>query len=123
MEDRATPILYLELGNRSTEDGATRARDLAAHAGVQRVTWWANCAFERTDLPMRIPDGRTLVVVEADERFAAPSPAPDATHAHGFRRHARPSQGILTGRPTLGLSIVWIGPRTADLDDTLARLG
>ncbi len=123
MEDRTTPILYLELGNGSHEDGATRARDLAVLGGVQRVTWWANCAFERTDLPMRIPDGRSLVVVEADDGFAAPSPAPDAAHAHGFRRHARPSQGILTGRPTLGLSIVWIGPRTADLDDSLRDWG
>jgi hypothetical protein len=123
VEDRVTPVLYLELGNSSPEDGATRARELAPRAGVERVTWWANCAFERTDLPMRIPDGRTLVVVEADEGFAAPSVAPTVTHAHGFRRHARPSQGTLTGGPTLGLSIVWIGPRSADLDDSLRDWG
>ncbi len=126
MEDRVTPLLYLELGDASPEDCAARARELAGSAGVERVTWWANCAFERTDLPMRIRDGRTLLVAEAGEGFAPPAPTslpPEVFHAHCFRRHPRPSQGILTGTPTRGLSIVWISPRTPDLARSLRDWG
>ena len=126
MEDRSTPLLYLELGNASPDGGAARARDLAKSEGVARVTWWENCAFERNDLPMRIHDGRTLLVAEAGAGFAPPPPTslpPEVFHAHCFRRFPRPSQGVLTGQPTLGLSIVWIGPRTPDLARTLRDWG
>jgi hypothetical protein len=115
VEDRPGTLLHLELGDASAEDCARRAEKLTAHRGVERVTWWANEAFERTDLPMRIRDGRTLLVVEADERYEVPAPGPDVSASHCFRRHPRPSQGILTGGPTLGLNIVWISPRTPDL--------
>jgi hypothetical protein len=123
VEDRSTALLYLELGDASPEDCAARARGLAANEGVERVTWWENCAFARTDLPMRIRDGRTLVVAEAAEGFAPPPPTPELSQAHCFRRHPRPSQGVLTGGPTLGLSIVWISPRTPDLARSLRDWG
>jgi hypothetical protein len=123
VEDRFTPLLYLELGDASPEDGATRAQELAGREGVERVTWWENCVFERSDLPMRIQDGRTLVVAEAGAGFAAPSPGPGVLHAHCFRRHSRPSQGVLTEGPTLGLSIVWISPKTPDLARSLRDWG
>jgi hypothetical protein len=114
VEDRPSTLLHLELGDTSPQECATRAGDVAQRQGVARVTWWENCAFGRTDLPMRIPDGRTLLIVEADEGFAAPSPPPEVSQSHTFRRHARPSQGILTGGPTLGLMIVWISPRAPE---------
>jgi hypothetical protein len=123
VEDRTGTVLHLELGNASPEDSAARAGVLAGNEGVERVTWWENCAFERTDLPMRIADGRTLLVVEADERFRAPAPAAGTSESHTFRRHPRPSQGILTGGPTLGLMIVWISPRTPDLAQSLRDWG
>ena len=43
--------------------------------------------------------------------------------AAGHRRYPRPSQGILTGEPTLGLAIIWIGPRTPDLAHRLRDWG
>jgi hypothetical protein len=123
VEDRASTVLHLELGDASRQECATRAGDVAKGQGVVRVTWWENCAFGRTDLPMRIPDGRTLLVVEADERFVAPFPPPEVSQSHTFRRHPRPSQGILTGGPTLGLMIVWISPRTPELAGGLRDWG
>ncbi|HXQ60342.1 MAG TPA: hypothetical protein VN799_09585, partial [Acidimicrobiales bacterium] len=56
--------------------------------------------------------GTLLGVAETDDRFAAPAALP-ATTARHFRRYPRPSQGILTGRPTTGLLVVWISPVTA----------
>ena len=123
MEDRCTSKLYLELGDATAEVAAVRARELMDEPGVDRVTWWENCVPGRTDLPMRVRDGTSLVVAEADEGFAAPSTTSEVSEAHCFRRHPRPSQGVLTGEPTLGLLIVWISPRTADLTGSLRDWG
>ena len=71
---------------------------------------------------MRIPDGTLLVVAELDEFAPAPEARPGST-AHTFRRHPRPSQGILTGRATTGLLVVWISPRTAELAQRLRDWG
>lgn len=109
MEDRSTPGLYVELGNVDPADYAARAETLVARPGTQRVTWWANAKPGRDELPMRVPDGTLLGVSEVDEEFVAPEPLDGATCFH-FRRHPRPSQGILTGTPTTGLMIVWITP-------------
>jgi hypothetical protein len=114
VEDRCTSTLYLELGDAAAEAAAVRARELMDEPGVDRVTWWENCLPGRTDLPMRVRDGTSLVVAEADETFAPASTTSDVSEAHCFRRHYRPSQGVLSGEPTLGLLIVWISPRTAD---------
>ena len=115
VEDRCTPVLYLELGDATPQACAERSMELLHEPGTERVTWWQNCVLGRTDLPMRVRDGTTLVVVEAEEDFAVPSVAADVSEAHCFRRHPRPSQGVLTGTPTLGLLIVWISPRTPAL--------
>lgn len=123
MEDRCTPVLYLELGDASLEASAERARVLLQAHGAARATWWENCALGRTDLPMRVRDGTSLVVVEADEGFVPPPPSTDVSEAHVFLRHPRPSQGILTGDPTLGLLIVWISPRTPELTDVMRDWG
>jgi len=112
VEDRLTPGLYLELGDLDSDTYATaRAQELAGLPGVERVTWWANNVPGRTELPRTIPDGTLLGVAEVDDTFVAPDPLPDTT-ARLFRRHPRPNQGILTGRPTTGLLVVWISPRT-----------
>jgi hypothetical protein len=123
MEDRCTQVLYLELGDAEPQNCEERARALHGVTGADRVTWWENCAFGRTDLPMRVRDGKTLIVVEGSDDFVAPAPPADVSEAHVFRRHPRPSQGVLTGGPTLGLLIVWIGPRTPDLADVLRDWG
>jgi hypothetical protein len=116
VEDRETPVLYLELGDATSDEGSIRAAALAECPGARRVTWWENCAFERTDLPMRIRDGHSLLVVEADDGFEAPPPLPGTSEAHSFRRHPRPTQGILTNGPTLGLTLI-LQPRWSTASD------
>jgi hypothetical protein len=122
MEDRCTPALYLELGNGTVADAEARAGMLARRPGAQRVTWWANCYPGRQDLPRRVEEGSLLAVAEVDRSFDAPEPPPGVT-AHLFHRHPRPSQGILNGRPTTGLLIVWISPRSPELAATLRDWG
>ncbi len=114
MEDRCTPVLHLELGDSTPDVCARRAEELSQAHGVARVSWWDNGAPGRTDLPMRVRDGRTLLVVEADDGFTAPAALPETTEAHRFRRGPRPSQGVVTGAPTRGLLIVWISPRNPE---------
>jgi hypothetical protein len=123
VEDRCSTRLHLELHDAAPEAAAARAHDLAGEPGADRVSWWENCAPGRTDLPMRIRDGRSLVVVEAGDGFAPPTPAPQVSEAHLFRRSPRPSQGVLTGRPTLGLLVVWISPRSPELARPLRDWG
>lgn len=122
MEDRSTPGLYLELGDGTEEEPPDRAEALTRLSGVERVTWWANCRKNRRDLPMKVEDGSMLLVAEVDAGFQAPEPRP-GTVAHHFRRHPRPSQGILTGRPTTGLLIVWISPRSPEVTQSLRDWG
>jgi hypothetical protein len=123
VEDRCSPVLYLELGEGSDEASAFRADELAVRSDVHRVTWWENCALGRTDLPMRIRDGSSLVVVEAEDGFSPPRKPADVSEAHCFRRNPRPSQGVLTNGPTLGLMIVWISPRTPEVAKSLRDWG
>lgn len=123
MEDRCTPVLYLELGDAPAEGVAERARLLSTLPGASRATWWENCALGRTDLPMRVRDGNSLVVVEANDEFVPAPPPADVFESHVFVRHPRPSQGVLTGTPTLGLLIVWISPRTPERADALRDWG
>jgi hypothetical protein len=123
VEDRCTPVLYLELGDATSGACADRAAELLRVPGTTRATWWENCALGRTDLPMRVRDGTSLLVVEADDDFVPPPPPADASESHVFVRHPRPSQGVLTGTPTLGLLIVWISPRTPELERALRDWG
>ncbi len=123
MEDRCSAVLHLELGDAAPEGCAARAGELLRASGAARVTWWENCAVGRTDLPMRVRDGRTLVVVEADAGFRASPPPEGTSEAHTFTRHHRPSQGILDGGPTLGLLVVWISPRAPELAQALRDWG
>jgi hypothetical protein len=115
VEDRNTAGLYLELGDIEPEYyEKSRAGELLARRGVERVTWWATIKPGRTEQPMAVPDGTLLGVAEVTESFVAPPPLPGTTARH-FRRYPRPSQGILTGRPTTGLLVVWISPFTPEL--------
>ena len=122
MEDRTTAGLYLELGDGDPDGFRRRAEALVERAGVDRVTWWENCRPGRRDLPMRIADRSMLAVAEVTAGFTAPE-APADTVAHCFRRHPRPSQGILTEGPTTGLLLVWISPRQPELAQALRDWG
>ena len=111
MEDRITPGLYLEMTD-APVDGyvADRVPQLVGHPGVQRATWWENVHRDRDDLPRHLPEFQYLGVYEVDDTFTPPSRIPQVT-GHHFRRYPRPGQGRLTGRPTIGLSLVLISPR------------
>ena len=111
MEDRNTPGLYLEMTTQAPEAyEEQRVPRLLAQAGVQRATWWENVVPDRTDLPRELDEFSLLGLYEVDDTFRAPDAAAE-TSSHHFRRYPRPAQGCLSGRPTIGLSLVLISPR------------
>jgi hypothetical protein len=113
MEDRLTPALYLEMTDRDLATYADqRVPQVLACAGAQRATWWRNVNRDRTDLPRVLPEFDHLGVYEVDEAFTPPA-AVDDIRGHHFRRTSRPGQGVITGNPTLGLSLVLISPKDA----------
>ena len=112
MEDRFTPVLYLEMTEADPDDYArTRVADVLALPGVERATWWRNAYRDRPDLPREMAEFDTLGVYECDPSFVAP-PTPDGVAGHHFLRTPRPGQGRLTGKPTVSLSLVLISPTT-----------
>ena len=111
MEDRNTPGLYLEMTTQAPEAyEEQRVPRLLAQTGVQRATWWENVVPDRTDLPRELDEFSLLGLYEVDDTFRAPDAAAE-TSSHHFRRYPRPAQGCLSGRPTIGLSLVLISPR------------
>jgi hypothetical protein len=116
VEDRSGAGLWLEMTNDPPAAWAEeRGAALAARPGVDRVTWWRNAHHGRRDLPRVLPECTTLGVAELDTPAAdaafVPPPVPDGTIGLRFRRTPRPGQGRLTGRPTIGLSLVLISPQ------------
>jgi len=110
MEDRLTPVLYLEMTESDPDDYArSRVGDVLALPGVERATWWRNAYRDRPDLPREMAEFDTLGVYECDASFIAPA-TPDGVTGHHFVRTARPGQGRLTGKPTVSLSLVLISP-------------
>jgi hypothetical protein len=111
VEDRITPGLYLEMTDGPLEHYVRdRVPDVLALAGSQRATWWRNVRRDRDDLPRELPEFDHLAVYEVDDSFTAPE-VPGGVAGHHFRHFPRPGQGIVTGRPTIGLSLVLISPR------------
>jgi hypothetical protein len=113
MEDRLTPVLQLELTDLAPEAWLReRAPALRRIDAVERASAWTNCALHRSDLPRTLAEFATLGVVEARAPFIAPAP-PAGVVAHQFRQ-VRPGQGVLTGRPTRGLELVLVSPKSGD---------
>ena len=114
MEDRHTAGLYLEMTDMPLEDYAVRrVPEVLALEGVERATWWRNVHRDRDDLPRVLPEFDHLGVYEVAGTFEPPA-APAMVTGHHFRRYRRPGQGVLTGRPTIGLSLVLISPKEPD---------
>ena len=114
MEDRHTAGLYLEMTDQPVDHYvAERVPGVLGLAGVERATWWRNVKRDRTDLPRVLPEFDHLAVYEVDETFVAPA-TPAGVAGHHFHRYRRPGQGVLTGRPTIGLSLVLISPQQPD---------
>jgi hypothetical protein len=110
MEDRESPVLYLEMTEAEPESYAKdRVDHVMALPGVARATWWRNVYRDRPDLPRELPEFDTLAVYECDASFLAPE-TPDGVAGHHFLRTPRPGQGRLTGKPTVSLSLVLISP-------------
>jgi hypothetical protein len=113
MEDRITPGLYLEMTDRDVDAYVDdRVPALLATPGVTRATWWRNVYRDRADLPRTLSEFDHLAVYEVDGGFAAPG-TPADVRGHHFRHTPRPGQGRLSGRPTIGLSVVLISARDA----------
>jgi hypothetical protein len=111
MEDRISQFLYLELSNRAILAYAReRVPEVLALRGAERATWWQNQKPGRTEFPRTLDEFTTLGVYEAGDELEAPQTPADIRGIH-FRRTRRPGQGILTGKPTLGLELVLISPR------------
>jgi hypothetical protein len=81
-----------------------------AAPGATRATWWRNVHRDRDDLPRALPEFDHLGVYEVDANFTPPATPVGITGLH-FRRTPRPGQGIVSGRPTVGLSLVLISPK------------
>jgi hypothetical protein len=113
MEDRISKYLYLELSNRAIDAYAReRVPQVLGLSGVERGSWWQNQKPGRTEFPRTVDEFTTLGIYEAGDEFKAPQTPPDIRGLH-FRHYRRPGQGILTGKPTLGLELVLISPREA----------
>lgn len=114
MEDRLTPGLYLEMAGVAPAKYASGRIDAVVDTpGAGRVTWWQNVCPGRDDLPRVLPEFETLGVYEVEGGFRPPAAPSGITGLH-YRRTPRPGQGRLTGRPTVGLSLVLISPTTPD---------
>jgi hypothetical protein len=124
MEDRVTPVLYLEMTDRAAERyAAERVPDVLSLPGVQRATWWANCVPFRTDLPRTLPEFAILGVYEADTDFKAPEALPEDITGYCFDHYRRPGQGTISDKPTLGLELVLISAPTSDQNQALRDWG
>jgi hypothetical protein len=111
MEDRLTHGLYLEMTDLSARQYARgHLPQVLRLPRVERATWWANANRGRTDLPRELPEFDHLGVYEVDDAFQLAG-TPAGVTGHLFRHYPRPGQGIVTGRPTVGLSLVLISPK------------
>ena len=109
-----TSGLYLEMSNCSSDAyRTTRVPDVMAVAGAERATRWENAHPDRRDLPRTLEEFSLLGLYEVAEDFIVPDEA-GGIRGHHFRRYPRPGQGSLTGRPTVGLLLVLVSPRTPD---------
>ena len=77
---------------------------------------WSNQCPGRDDYERTIPEFETLAVYEVGLKFEPSKlpPAPAGTRGHHFLRVPRPAQGSLSGRPTLGIELVLVSPRSPD---------
>ncbi len=114
MEDRLTQALYLEMTDLAPETYENeRMAAVLKRPGAERATSWTNCRPHRDEFPRTIPEFETLVVFEVTRDFTPPPPG-EGVRGHLYHRTARPAQGTLSGRPTLGLELVLVSTRTPE---------
>jgi hypothetical protein len=111
VEDRVTPGLYLEMTDLAADEyAAQRVGEVLGLPAVERATWWRNVHRDRTDLPRVLPEFDLLGVYEVAPGFTPPL-TPAGITGHHYLHYRRPGQGIVTGKPTIGLSLVLISPK------------
>jgi len=111
VEDRITTGLYLEMTDLPLDSYVRdRVPEVLGLPGVDRATWWRNVNRDRDDLPRVLPEFDHLGVYEVDASFRTPT-LPAGITGHHFLHYRRPGQGVLTGKPTIGLSLVLISPK------------
>jgi hypothetical protein len=126
VEDRITPVVYLEMTDRAADDyAAERVPEVLALEGAQRASWWANCVPNRSDLPRTMPEFTLLGLYEADSRFLTHdrSDSPEDITGLCFEHYRRPGQGTIADGPTLGLELVLISPRSPEEAQVLRDWG
>ena len=88
--------------------GTLAARTLVLDPNGNGATRWEDCVPGRTDLPRHVDDIPVLGITPFKSRDEITVPG------WRYRRTRRPGQGRITGRPTIGLLLVLISPRTND---------
>ncbi|HEY3834742.1 MAG TPA: hypothetical protein VGO03_20785 [Acidimicrobiia bacterium] len=110
MEDRLSAGLYLEMTDGDLDAYvAARIPSLLDDPHVLGATWWRNVHPGRSDLPRVLDEFSHLGVFEVDRDFSPPA-LPDGVRGLHMARTGRPGQGTVSGRPTIGLSLVLISP-------------
>jgi hypothetical protein len=117
VEDRQPAGLWLELVR--SEPGE-RAEELAG-VGLRVSAWRADPYPEH--LPRRIDEAPWLLVGESATAYDSLPVVPETSTAMPMVRYPRPSQGICTGEPTLGLLLVLITPRSDEQAQELRDWG
>jgi len=118
VEDRCSAGLYLEMAQAEPDAyAAARVDPVRALPGVERATWWRNLMPGREEFPRRLDEFATLGVYEVGSGFTPPEPVQGVRGEH-FVRTPRPGQGRLSGKPTLGLELVLVSPRSPDRAQT-----
>jgi hypothetical protein len=113
VEDRTTNALWLDLVVSGADSYRERATDLLSRDGVSRAWWGENANPGRTDLPRKMEEFSTLGIYEVEAQFVPP-PTPEGSVGLHFVRTPRPGQGVVTGKPTTGVLLVLISPRSDD---------
>ena len=131
MEDRCTHGYSFEMTDGDVDRYIEhRVPTMLARRGVERATLWRNAHRDRTDLPRVLPEFEHLAIYEVDATFDGEVDDAESDDrgdglvgAHHFVRTPRPGQGNLSGKPTIGLSVVLISPRDEDQAKALRDWG
>ena len=112
MEDRESPVLYLEMTEATPEEYAESACPTCSHCRGSSVRrGGATCTATGPTCRASCPSSTPSACTSATPSFVAPA-TPDGITGHHFLRTPRPGQGRLTGKPTVSLSLVLISPTT-----------
>ena len=112
MQDRLSAGVYFEMCDwPASEYVAERSPALSALPGVVATSVWNNLRYERDDYARTDADFKTLALHEVEAGFEPPPPA-EGIRAELFFRCPRPAQGCLRSKPTSGLLVCLVSPKT-----------